>query len=172
MKKIKIMLVVALVCLIFAACGNISEASSSQSTGKTSEPSSSAAAYSDDYQALSKDEYDDLQRRKGEFEALSEEQKQLSLEGGTIGCKRFIHLEWEDTIAVNFILYVGEDKFKAWVKECETNDECTSIYNFADEFEMDFDALKALIAENKLEDFYPLDKLEERYNYFHQISAS
>lgn len=68
---------------------------------------------------------------------------------------------------MNFIRHIGEEAFNEWVKKNSDGDSCTNIYSFADEFNLDFEALKSIITDNNLEEIYPLDRLEERYKYFH-----
>lgn len=125
--------------------------------------------YPEVYQGLTKEEYEDLQAQKAKYEAMTDEQKQIAREGGTVGCKKFVHLWWEETIDMNFINYVGSDRFSEWIGKNRDNDNCLTIYSFSDEFGLDLNTLKTIVTENHLEEFYPLDRLETRYNYLLNI---
>lgn len=115
---------------------------------------------------LTNEEYEELQAQKAKFEAMTEEEKQVAMEGGTIGCKKFIHLWWEESIEVRFIRYVGEEAFNEWINRNRDSNNCTNIYNFAEEFGLDYYTLRSIVTENHLEEIYPLDRLETRYNFF------
>ncbi len=119
----------------------------------------------ENYQGLTKEEWDGLQKQKAEYEALSDANKQMYLMKYEIGCSKFIHMGWEHYIDNTLIQYVGSDQFDSWITEQQANDQCIDIYSFADYFMIDLETLTSLIRDNNLGELYPIEKLEARYAF-------
>jgi hypothetical protein len=123
-------------------------------------------------QALTQEEYKDLQAQKARFEAMTDEQKQIALLGGAFPCEKFIHLEWEHMIDNSLIKLVGVEKFDEWVNARQDSGRCVDIYTFSDRFSLDLNTLVTHIEENGLTGIYPVDRLQARYRYMSQTGMN
>ena len=167
-------IVIGLALLALAACSD--EAATSSSTpepepplrvesSEPQAPSSDTPGEAENYKGLTKEEWDDLQKQKAEFEAVPDDEKQTYLMTNEISCERFIHLGWEHYIDNTLIQHVGSEQFESWITEQQANDKCMDIYSFAGYFSIDLETLISLIRDNNLSEVYPIDKLEARYAF-------
>lgn len=114
---------------------------------------------------LTEAENQELAEQEARYNAMTEQEQYLALEGGNVGCKRFIHMWWEESIDMNLIRYVGVDAFDRWVKQL-TDYDCASIYNFVRQYGLDYETFAELVTKNGLEELYPLDRVKPRFVYF------
>ena len=157
---------------LMTACGLSDEgeqagAGSSAAEAGYSAPFGGAAEAEDGVMGLSREQWESLQAEQAAFEAMTPQQQAQALEGGTVGCKRFLHLAWEETFAMPLIDYVGSEPFEAWAgARGQQSDLCLDLYAFARDFSIDQETLVSLIEENGLTELYDLDTLQRRYDYF------
>lgn len=157
---------------LMTACGLSDEgeqagAGSSAAAAGYSAHSGGAAEAEDGVMGLSREQWESLQAEQAAFEAMTPQQQAQALEGGTVGCKRFLHLAWEETFAMPLIDYVGSEQFEAWAgARRQQGDLCLDLYAFARDFSIDQETLVSLIEENGLTELYDLDTLQRRYDYF------
>lgn len=114
---------------------------------------------------LTEVENQELAEQEARYDAMTEQEQYIALEGGTVGCKRFIHMWWEESIDMNLIRYVGVDAFGRWVKQL-TDYKCASIYDFVRQYGLDYETFAELVTKNGLEELYPLDRVKPRFVYF------
>lgn len=127
---------------------------------------SNAPSTTPDYQGLTQEQWQKLQDQREKYGDLSEDELSEAVFNGEIECRNFIHFFWEDSIAVEFIRYVGSDEFERWVSERSRTGQCTDIYSFAEHFYISQDELVSLIEENYLAEIYDIETVKNRYTYF------
>lgn len=114
---------------------------------------------------LTEEETAELEAQETSYNAMTPQEQALAREGGTVGCLRFTHMWWEESIDLNLIRYVGADVFGDWIKQIPDY-RCGSIYDFSRQFGLDYETFAGLVIENGLEEIYPLDRLKPRWIYF------
>jgi hypothetical protein len=129
------------------------------------------APQTDKYEGLTATEWDAMQTAKEEFESLSEQQQQEIMEGDTLEwCRHFKHFRWEENYSNTLIKYVGSEEFQNWIEKQSSEELCPDIYSFMDFFEIDMEEMKTIIKDNNLEEYYPLEKMTKRYEYYIDIA--
>lgn len=167
-KLLRSIAVTLLLCLTFSACMSQSYTGyqTSMLRGNTTAPRPvSTSEPLEKYGWLTQTEYDALMAHKKDFESLNEQQKILTKELGMVPCPNFTHTLWELSIHQKFVDTVGRTKYVKWYDERKSQGQCTSIYDFAENFNMNYDDIAGIIKEHSLDDFYPLEQLKLRFEY-------